>query len=951
MSDITRINFSKDVFQKTNTNAFLSGNTYIGGNLYVKNIEINTSGATNGDSLVFDGTMFKPTSVITYNSVTYSELVNLISGSTLILGSYYLINDFQTCYDQPDYDYNGNLTTTSETYHVSEIEPLMVLAISENKISNQAFQPKYPNDIITYDVSFNQTLQTGNPAKGRITERIDEFKNRTDYDHRTILFKRYKTYFFDLNSKLSGTIDISSNSVIGNNTLFTSELSSGDVIYVLENNIYYKILSISGDTNMTIDGNVITDGVNLTYYHAVPNVVDDYITIPYTHTTMSINPFSSPSLGDFEKDGIVISGNTYFGSGSTYFTNLYPGLFVMGAKDISINSFTINGTQNDFDSLSIVDDLEYQSTGTTGYYVYVKRIYNQPYSASINQIIIVNTDGSGIQHDYSTVSENQSQKQYQKLNNLTGVTEIHYLLTATDNGGFMTNIEVENVVEAYLLLIDGNTLTNSLNNLNLSYSSVTQNISSISFFNDVNNANNSFGGQIENGGNGMFNSISLIKSSNRITTDLLESTYDLVCLEYKNNNIPTDNNYFKEFKTFQYDKEIEIIKNPYSKNNFINNSLFFTNQIPNNVFGKFTFNNIIGTLNFNNTVKDSFFSNNIGSYFTYNKIIPVFMNNKIGNNFVFNSFVGVTASTQYNIIETDFTGNIIGGLMISNKIVNFFNNNNIFSVFNYNKIFYTFSNNDIYDSFLKNDINGDFGGNTIFNNFNDNIIFNQFNGNLIENNFEKNIIGKYFYGNELYGTFLKNVIGNDFISNTFSGNTESNKISDNFNDNVIHGDFYNNDITYNFTSNTIFDYFLMNNIKTEITNVDFGTYYGNITSFTYTSTGTTASDSLYTGSTGVTNNQGINATFNIEVSGSTVIGVSGNSQGKYYNINDIITILGTEIGGTNGVDDVIITVTGISPIPSVYQPYNCEIFRNSNNINRLSYYDDFDILTIKDINK
>ena len=31
----------------------------------------------------------------------------------------------------------------------------------------------------------------------------------------------------------------------------------------------------------------------------------------------------------------------------------------------------------------------------------------------------------------------------------------------------MTNIEVENVVEAYLLLIDGNTLTNSLNDLNL----------------------------------------------------------------------------------------------------------------------------------------------------------------------------------------------------------------------------------------------------------------------------------------------------------------------------------------------------------------------------------------------------------------------------------------------------------------------------------------------------
>ena len=46
-------------------------------------------------------------SSITPNSiveVTYSELYNLTTGGTLTPGIFYLITDFQTCYDQPNYD-------------------------------------------------------------------------------------------------------------------------------------------------------------------------------------------------------------------------------------------------------------------------------------------------------------------------------------------------------------------------------------------------------------------------------------------------------------------------------------------------------------------------------------------------------------------------------------------------------------------------------------------------------------------------------------------------------------------------------------------------------------------------------------------------------------------------------------------------------------------------------
>ena len=80
--------------------------------------------------------------------------------------------------------------------------PLNIFFISNNSLSPYAYQPKpssplgyyngFEKDRIKYDVSWNKT-EFNNDAKGRITERIDSDGNRTDYDHRTIRFKRYQS--------------------------------------------------------------------------------------------------------------------------------------------------------------------------------------------------------------------------------------------------------------------------------------------------------------------------------------------------------------------------------------------------------------------------------------------------------------------------------------------------------------------------------------------------------------------------------------------------------------------------------------------------------------------------------------------------------------------------------------------------------------------------------------
>ena len=91
----------------------------------------------------------------TYEEVTYDELYSLYTGGTLQPGGYYLITDFQTCYDQPDFDFNGNSITSSTTYHVATIDPILALATSGNTLSPYAYQPSYPNDKIQYDITWN----------------------------------------------------------------------------------------------------------------------------------------------------------------------------------------------------------------------------------------------------------------------------------------------------------------------------------------------------------------------------------------------------------------------------------------------------------------------------------------------------------------------------------------------------------------------------------------------------------------------------------------------------------------------------------------------------------------------------------------------------------------------------------------------------------------------------
>lgn len=748
------------------------------------------------------------TGISSYIEVSYNELYSLYTGNTLTIGQFYLITDFQTFYDQPDFDQNGNSIITDETYKSGSTEPLLVLAIGENALSSKAYSTIYPFDEISYDINFTQTERTNLLAKGRITERIDNRGNKTDYDFRTILFKRYNFYYSE--NIYFGLITIDENgNVTGENTSFTNLFVPGDILGVFDGifNVptgcfrYYEILTVDSNSGMTVTGLTINSRTN----------------VPFSKGIEFFSPRS------FHRPNIASN------SGSTEF-------------------YTFESTE-----------------------VYNVKLGN-----------------------YANI-QNQQENPFLLSNNV--------FLGSLYNSVVIGDESCDN------------TFDDDMNGL-------------------------SFG---------------MYSSRNIITNDFDRNT---VGNYFRNNIIICDMSVNQIGNYFQYnmlgdndgsDFDGNKIGN-FFESNFIS---FANNDFTNNSIGDNVYSNIIDGGFQNNTIVGNFYDNKIYSNFNNNSIGYNFYGNKIYNGF------------NQNQVGVNSYGNDVWYDMYDNKIGNDFYLNTLGE----EEAWWGFYRNNIQNEFKANNIqNGEFYNNTIGNSFMGNDINDVFYKNIIGNNCFPNIfsgqtyqntIGNDFQFNNFEGVFAYNTIGHNFNSNTILdgfgfgfGEHQGNKIGNNFYNNTIGEYFYNNIIPDNFYNNTIGNYFQWNTVNTYINGIDFGTYYGNIITFTNTSSGTTATDGIYTDVEGTTDNIGLNARFNIEVGGGSVVGISATTtpNGRYYNLNDIITISGTSIGGLTPDDDVIVMVTGISTVPSVYETYTTQIFNNSANNPRLSYYDGSDILTITNIN-
>jgi hypothetical protein len=925
---------------------YLSGNSiYLGGaklssdgtNVNINSLIIGGPTGDGGVLLSATGGVIFSDGIPVGSGIIDTEYADLLFGATsgtLIPGSFYKITDFRTCYDQPDFNYSG-IGITGGIYKQASIEPIIVFATSESTISIDAYQPDYPNDSIKYDLTWSQTEVTGGTAYGRISERIDEYNNRTDYDHRTILFKRYRLYTHREDQPLNGTIEIfPGGSVGGTGTTFT-ELSPGDVIYVPNvSPNYYEITTIADDFNMGVTGdNLDTGGPGLRFYKAIEETNDgDGGYFSYKRTNVKTNDFIEyTTFGDAIDQNFA--KNNYVGNFANIRTNIDPPYTFLLANNVFI--------QGQYESNKFGDYCYNNTWGTdNGNNTWGDYCYN---NVSTNDI-----DENIIGHHFRDNLIN------------TNLTDNHIGNDFNNNQLLAENEED----------FEDNIIGNGFNG-NIIYSRFYKN-EILDNFND-----------------------NVIGDSGSLTN--FEFYRNYIRNNFNQNSIRQDFQNNQIGSNFQEN----AINGEFMGNTILNG--FNTNKI----FGDFDLNNIGNGFN-NNTIYDNFSNNNTDYYFNNNIISYNFNDNTIGtyfennNPYNYNSFGWESLSTvstrTYDTLRVSLNNNVGSNILYKELVMRIISTSQYFKIrftkwtqggngggFQYERQEIDSNGNEIDDFviFTKTDYGSevdvivegvveltrdDQGG--LYNTITDTPPFNnqwpgpgdtEWNSIYTEPNngkdFRNNKIGNYFGSNVIGNDFAHNQIGNNFYNNNINegfgygyNTSQGNVIGNYFYENTIGEYFYNNKIVDGFYNNEVYDYFQMNDIKTQVYGTDFTSYYGNITTFTYSSTGSTATDGSYIGLTGSTNGAGVNSLFNVGVSGGNVSSVNLNQAGKYYNINDTITILGSQIGGTDVDDDVVITVTAITPKPTVYEAFNCDIFKNSANDNRLSFYDGDDILTIKNIN-
>ena len=671
---------------ETNTN-------YLGFNPFTNILEsLNPSGQTT----IYDN----------YNieSITYSELYNSITGQTLYTGSFYLITDFRTCYDQPNYNNQKNPITSGIYKSANTVSPIVVLATSSNTISVDAFQPEFPFDKIKYDYTFNTTEHTGGSAFGRITERIDNFNNRTDYDNRSILFKRYYGYSYNEDNPFSGLVGISgitgtTGVLYGNTgTTFNSTLISGSIVSVPNlNPSFFEVISVVSDSIAIISGVTISVTTDSPYYYGnvddimsyyQPNIRQDQV---FEYTTFDyVNLYGGGAV------------NNYIGNYSNLYLEFGVGDFLL-ANNVFIND----------------DDYVYRN----------------------------NTIGDG---SYNNTFNDDCE------NNQIGDS----FYNNSTNDDFDGNIIGENFNNNYITSnFNNNRIGSDFNSNTLLGSTFYRNNIGNNFEDNVwNNGdfqNNEIGNQFNN--NGVYSDFYKNDIGNGYNNNEVYSNFygNLIGNGYAGNNLYCS---FYDNKIGEYyiSNTIGDINNPnsyefYSNqigNEFNNNTIYFDFR-KNSILNDFNTNTIGGVDNLgltfeNNQIMNNFKGNDIQGDFTDNQVKTDFKANEIFDEFRFNN-VG------YN-----FLSNNLSGGTYSNIIGDHFTFNNFYGSLSYNTIGSYFDSNEIQDGF-------GFGvtttqGNRIGNNFYNNTIGEYFYNNTIPDNFRSNEIGDSFQWNivntDVVGTCL-----------------------------------------------------------------------------------------------------------------------------------------------------------------------------------------------------
>lgn len=593
-----------------------------------------------------------------FEEITFADLQSKILLSELETNKAYLITDFQTIYDQPDFDISGSPKGLVET-KIAPIEPILVTASSSNTLMSEAWQPAYPLDKLRYDVTFIFTEVMGVSAKGRISERIDHLNNRTDYDHRNVVFKRYES------NSGSGVYDSYVDTGFASTEKKTFSIDTD--AYSNNNHVgnYFEYFSLDGNT-FVLSNNVFGEYCENNTFgsRAYNNTFGESFANNISAGRMYNNKISSGCVGntfDIEFNSNAVGENFVLNKISPFSTNNIIG--------------------NDFRENSVGSIFSYNLVGSS--------MWN-------------NSIDDGFQ--FNEIGNNFQTNKIGCFFTLNQISDNFQTNIASDNfqSNIITGSFLENTIEQNF---QSNTIYSGLffknefsrdcsNNLFQVGSAPIRNVIKSNF--SSNEISNSFQS------NTIFGNFEGNYIESQFNKNTIRNTFGLNdVLGLSNTFVENDigNNFYLNTVN-KFDKN--AIGN-YFQNNTINND-FVSNKIGNEFEG----NIINGSFGDNLGLSDG---NVIGDRFRNNSILGTFLGNIIHNNFSLNS---TTNDFKNNTIRNEFTSNTLDSPFEKNVCNGAFSGCNMTQQTFIENIFKTFTsnlfNNAVAQVFRYNTFKADAGG-------------------------------------------------------------------------------------------------------------------------------------------------------------------------------------------------------------------------------------------------
>lgn len=172
--------------------------------------------------------------------------------------------------------------------------------------------------------------------------------------------------------------------------------------------------------------------------------------IPYTHT-QSLNEDDNNEYLNPPMDGAIQLSDGYFGPGSRYFTNMYPGLFILAADNININEFSVSG--NIGADGSGVTASTVSPIGGKNWTLFFKSVDDEGNDdPTINQLILVPGSSSGLTQYVPETTNDDDHAVF----GLSGRSRILYAVVATNpDAGPISESDAVAIATKILDLIPG----------------------------------------------------------------------------------------------------------------------------------------------------------------------------------------------------------------------------------------------------------------------------------------------------------------------------------------------------------------------------------------------------------------------------------------------------------------------------------------------------------------